>query len=497
MRVADEPAIGSRSQPTEFDTITRLLLGVLGVISIIIIAHRMRLAGSVLPMNYNEGWNAFHALRFLQTGTPYPPMGGLTANNYPPLWFPLVAVVGHFTGSLIFAARLVALAGFFLLLLFCAAIGRQIGGKLGSFAAAIVVAAIFSTQADFYIGIADPQFLAQAVSAFALLLAVRSLNALDNRYLWAIGLAVFAGFFKHNLVALPTALLVAALLEGRAAARRALLAAMGALVAGYLISAAFGGMSWPLHLFSARTYSLSRVAELTVPFIILNAMGMVLGIAGLKTLPRGHVQRVLTGLLVVTLPAAALFVGGEGVSTNIFFDSMVAIGLCASLLVGASGYFPSVQVQRFPASLPPWWAGATVALWLVVAGLPGIRDNVHKFRFDEPLELRTARFQSDVNYLRSLPGAVICDSPALCYLAGKAFIYDPFNAQQVVRTGAMSADQVRKLIQAQYVQVYHVPPPYLQNVPPEMIADVTANFVVARQNEDGLFLVRRGNTSPH
>ena len=40
--------------------------------------------------NPNEGWNAFQAMRALGAGPLYPPPGGLTGNNYPPLSFYIV-----------------------------------------------------------------------------------------------------------------------------------------------------------------------------------------------------------------------------------------------------------------------------------------------------------------------------------------------------------------------------------------------------------------------
>ena len=47
-----------------------------------------------IPFGYNEGWNAFQALRAVVGQTLYPPPGDLTANNYPPLSFYLVGWAG-------------------------------------------------------------------------------------------------------------------------------------------------------------------------------------------------------------------------------------------------------------------------------------------------------------------------------------------------------------------------------------------------------------------
>ena len=46
-----------------------------------------------VPRNYNEGWNALHALRLRSGGPLYPPLSDAVFINYPPLSFYLVAAL--------------------------------------------------------------------------------------------------------------------------------------------------------------------------------------------------------------------------------------------------------------------------------------------------------------------------------------------------------------------------------------------------------------------
>ena len=59
------------------------------------LASRAALSTMRMPLNYNEGWNAYHALSVAQGRALYPPADALLPNNYPPLSFHLVAGVGR------------------------------------------------------------------------------------------------------------------------------------------------------------------------------------------------------------------------------------------------------------------------------------------------------------------------------------------------------------------------------------------------------------------
>ncbi|MBC8088136.1 MAG: hypothetical protein H7Z40_12785 [Phycisphaerae bacterium] len=477
-----------------FDRWTVLVLLAAGVGALGLIAVRLYEATIVGPLNYNEGWNAYHALRLQQTGSPYPPPGGLVVNNYTPLWFSLLSAAGILTDNLIFAGRFIATMGLWTMFALAAAIGHALRGSAGALAAFVAVLFVFASEANLYIGIADPQFVAQAAGAFALLLCVRARSATDVQYLAAMAVAVLAGFLKHNLAALPFALLVAALFERRATFLRVLLIAGVALAAGYLLSALVGGLAWPHQLLSARVYTLARLFRNGVPFVTANALGLFLAAVGLYTLPRGHVRRVLAIYLVTAVPLALFFVGGDGVAVNIFFDSMVIMAISASLIAGARGSIrrPGVAGTSAP-QIPPWTGALTLAAFFAVIGFPQFLETGLRLRHPEEFDQRARAFQDDVRFLREQPGSAICYQPALCYLAGKPLVYDPFNADQALLTGAMSADQVRNILQRENVQVIHASgtTPDSRGVPAPLAAEVASEFSVIRENENGAFYVRR------
>src|SRR5437870_1408697 len=117
------------------------------------------------PLDYNEGWMAYHAAS-VSSGRPlYPAQPGFFVNNYPPIGFYVLAAIGRTTGDPIVAGRMLALVTFAIVtlllvqcarLMACTAAEAAFGG--GLFAAHVLA---FSN----YAGINDPQFLAHAIAA--------------------------------------------------------------------------------------------------------------------------------------------------------------------------------------------------------------------------------------------------------------------------------------------------------------------------------------------
>src|SRR5215472_15267788 len=65
-----------------------------------------------VPLDPNEGWNAYRAAAAMSGAPLYPPADALFFNNYPPLSFYLVGAFGRLVGDNIVAGRIVSLASF-------------------------------------------------------------------------------------------------------------------------------------------------------------------------------------------------------------------------------------------------------------------------------------------------------------------------------------------------------------------------------------------------
>src|SRR3569833_2044929 len=196
----------------------RVLMALAFTVAALLLRDVMAL-GLKVPLDPNEGWNAYHALAATEGRTPYP--HDLMVNNYPPLSFYIVGALGDHIGDNIIAGRLVSLLSFLAIGMGLAALLRQMGASVldGIFAGLLFSAGLLI--ASDYVGMNDPQLLGHALQIEALLLLLRPRPAI------AMGAALLvAGLFvKHSLIAVPLAAFVWMLPRNRGEALR--LAAWG------------------------------------------------------------------------------------------------------------------------------------------------------------------------------------------------------------------------------------------------------------------------------
>src|SRR5579862_1945705 len=126
-----------------------------------------------VPLDPNEGWNAYFT-RIAMSGGPLYPAGDLVTNVYPPLSFYLVGLAGLVTGDTILAGRIVALLAVLVvagnLYLWLRAVTAPVQIALLGSACFLVFAVTFGQT---YIGLDDPQWLAHAIMTSGLVLIWR------------------------------------------------------------------------------------------------------------------------------------------------------------------------------------------------------------------------------------------------------------------------------------------------------------------------------------
>ena len=128
-----------------------------------------------IPINYNEGWNAYQIERALASRPLYPPGDALVTNNYPPLSFYVVGGVSRLVGDHIIAGRLVALASF---LLVAVETGLLVFGwqpqRLGFAVLGSRIVLFRRDTLTHYLAMCDPQWLAHAMALGGLVLLSRT-----------------------------------------------------------------------------------------------------------------------------------------------------------------------------------------------------------------------------------------------------------------------------------------------------------------------------------
>src|ERR1700716_6721 len=120
--------------------------------------------GRFIPLDPNEGWNAYFGSTAISGGQLYPPRSSLITNNYPPLSFYIVGGVGYLTGDNIFAGRVIALLSLLFVSwsIYCWLRMTGSARRIGLLGAASFLAYAVTYGRD-YVGMDDPQWLAHAI----------------------------------------------------------------------------------------------------------------------------------------------------------------------------------------------------------------------------------------------------------------------------------------------------------------------------------------------
>lgn len=375
-------------------------------------------------LNMNEGWNAGQAMRAFNSAPLYPEPGALIANNYPPLSFLVVGALGRLVGDDIVAGRIVSLlAQIATGGAIWAIVARLTGDRRWAAAGTLLFAGFAVTLLRRYLAMNDPQWLGQAMMAWALVLLVqpdRDRRA-STRAVAAAAILIVAGVMvKHNLVAIP----LAATIWLWATDRRALLVwvVTGAALSGAAFAAAFG--IWGHNLFVSvlaypRVYSLARMTAQGGPLLLAVLPGL-LASRPLLAHRRGDPRLLLPLLLLaVAIPTAIVQRSGDAVDINAVFETVFALAIAV----------PAGCALRRAAS----WR------WLAVAALPALAmapvAAVASVRELAGRDAAVARWRPFIARIAAARGPVACDDQALCYWAGRTSALDFIAVKQRLLKG--------------------------------------------------------------
>jgi hypothetical protein len=467
-----------------------LVLGavVAALLALPFLGDRLLLAFFRIPLGYNEGWNAYHSLSLLQGRALYPPVDGLLLNNYPPLSFYVVAGVGRLTHDLVMAGRIVAILSFAVVVLnvglATATLARsRTAGWYGS----ALFAAMFGVFYGRYIGIDDPQMLAHALMTTALVLCLRHWDS-GRTVGWALVLAVAAGLTKHNLLALPVALVLASWVTGT---RRGLAVTLGgAALAGAAVGALalLYGPVVLASLLASRTWSAYAAVESIATWLVPLAQLMACVAVALRTWAwRGPDLLVLLYALL-SLPLAVALAGGAGVRENIYFDTLITGVIIAAVTVArALQRAAGTPFSRMAAILPIALCTAPA-----IGLLPGLTTLKWHWVDGETAAARQDT-PADIRRIARAGGPVLCESLSLCYWAGVPQEADLFNAEQGFATGRLKRAVLAHRISSGDFALIQLDAGTLNSErwDPALDSTLRSRYQLADSSSNGLFLTPR------
>ena len=406
-----------------------------------------------IPRNYNEGWNAFHALR-LRTGSPlYPPLSEATFINYPPLSFYLAAALHPLFGDDIFAGRTLALIAELVVAANIALSARALRVNWPLAAAAglifVVFAGIFFEDA---VAIDDPQWLGQALQATGLTVLVWVRRTDWPTLLIVALLCLLGGLAKQSLVALPLAITVWLAFADRRALRRWL------VICVVLVVLALGGIiaihGWGFVgqvLLSQRSFWLNALVFVGGSLAIWIAPYALFATAGLWLMRGEPHTRLIAIYLVMSLLVGVALLAGNGVGYSALFDVTIAAMLGSAIFFG----WLAKRATALPTLMP--------ALVIVAPALPILILGPLIFAPHAALREDLARqptWQQVIDQIASTKGDVACEMLSLCYWAGHQSVVDFFNFGQYAGLHPTFAKSLTKRIGARQLALIQEDGPY-------------------------------------
>ena len=415
-----------------------------GILASIYLAWPLWLLTSPVDLSRNEAWNAWF-IDALQSGHPlYPSRNELIVNNYPPLSFYLAALVAKLAGDTIMAGRLIAIVSAFVVSAAAGFCVRALGGSRA--ASALGALWLLATLARFftlYVGVNDPSLLGIALMGLGLAWFLQRMRA-GRSTEPAVALMVLAAFVKHNMPGLGLGAIIWLAMGNKWAALRATLFGTALSAVGVLICIAAFGWNFIEQILMPRQIALAHIG------FALNRLQWVapaVAVWGLWAWPnRNRPSAQFTALLLsLTLLNGLTQAAGAGVTYNAYFGFVFACAVAVALAFDGIGTI--ALAKRFGTGA----AQAAIIAVLVLRLLLWMRSEPYlvlispSFREDVRQHERT--MASEVARIRAIPGHVTCWPLAVCYRAGKAFIYDQYWVEQFIAKGRWTNEAVEQVVQ--------------------------------------------------
>ena len=410
-----------------------------------------------IEIENNEGWNAYFADAAMGRMPLYPSADQLITNNYPPLSFYIVGLVGRFVGDPVLAGRLLSLVAVPAIATAIALSVRRLGGS--GVAARISAAFFVATMSRFfisYVGMNEPQLFSEAIMAFGFLgfLVARS-N--DRGYVWPVLVMALAGFVKHNIIAMPVTVFIWLALYRRREAVKCFCVAGIAIITGIAVCYALFGSNFFLNILSPRHYSLKSALH-SFGDLQWVSVGLVACLYNAWARWRDANVQLCSCLIAIALGSNFLQKSGAGVDINAQFDLVIAVAMGLGLAFTQVSLWPVARHLRSDQAQAILLLAVCVRL-LASKQLQPVRL-VFDHSFKNEIAMREQAMTDSVERVRRITGDVMCPARTLLvgYRAGKPFVVDAFNAEQRILAGALPKDAITARVAAGTLTIVTVDP---------------------------------------
>jgi hypothetical protein len=415
----------------------------LGIGVILLLSYPTLRLPYIYQINYNEGWNVYHdreaitgqALYSNPTSDPFTPV------NYPPISFYIVGLAGYITGNYLIAGRVISLVSMLLFSMTGILILRISGIKnVPAIFGGLAILAFFTSYAQEYVGMNDPQMLAHAITMAGLLVYV--IRGKTMRGLAVTALLLNIGLFtKHNIIPITAAVTLDVFIRSRSR----FFTWIGFFTISFAVLFAFfsiqSGGYFLDQLLINRGYKFSAILEqlhkLDLAFLFT---ALVAGWTALTLLTERKL-RIFALYLGFSILVGAYFSGGSGTNINMFFDLFISIGLLLGICLH--------RLQIFMLQIPvihktTFWLLPPLLVFGLLFRLP---NQIPKSNSQHLLQLFQDNFLQDAEYLKNVPGRAFCENMLLCFTAGKQLEIDPFMASEMAITGSLDEKLILRMFE--------------------------------------------------
>lgn len=393
---------------------------------------------------FTESWNAFHQDAAAAGRPLYPGADQLIVNNYPPLSFFVIGELGRLFGDSLFVGRLLSFAGLLTLAVEIALAVRILAGSLSAgIIGALWFVALMAHDATAYVGANDPQIFGQAIMGAGLVWFLDRDRG-NRSPLPPLLLMVFAGFWKHNIIAMPATAVLWLCLRDWRSALRPVLASVCAAAAGLAICGAVFGPQFFANLFTARAYSVAHLVS-QVGHLQWLALAAILWGSWAWFDRASYAARFTALHAAVGLASCLTQWLGDGIFGNAEFDLTIA------LAIGIGGAFARIATSPIAMAIglnrSRVLVVAALALRLVLSG----RQESAMVLFDPQFR---ARYWAAADVMAvaavsvsKIPGDVYCkQNNLICRAAGKVFVVDDFMTDQLLKTGKVTVSGLATML---------------------------------------------------
>lgn len=453
LNISDVEAPGRKTDldaPIVAGRIDVALVLIMAALAVYFFSYPLWRSQFLIEVWFTEGWNAYFQDVAASGGRIYPSANALIVNNYPPLSFYTVGLLGSVLGDNLFVGRALSLISLVVVSIEVFACARILaGGVIGPALGALWYAAIMSHNFTSYVGANDPQLAGEAIMGFGLAWLLRQHKAGETP-LGPLLVMLAGGFWKHNMIAIPlTAIVWLFARRGRQAfapiASSALAAAGGLAACGWMFGADFFH-----NLLTERDYSFGHILG-NVGHLQWSAPAAVVWLSWVFN-SRSLGAKFTSVHVPIALASCLLQWSGDAIFGNVEFDWIIALGIAIGVACA------SIETSVVARYIGPTWSRAAAIALLALRLIATDRQEplliLMDPQFKDRFEAGEQSVRKEATEVAAIDGDVYCDIKLVCRLAGKTFAVDDFKVGQMLATKRLSRSDLDGLLVSRHVTTF-------------------------------------------